>query len=88
MVDYTKIARHMRDGMRRYVEQGIPTGRFLYGVLSNDLRTAVKHADDLNVLLLREWVDFLDSELPPDCYGSPAAVKAWRGTNPQPPESA
>jgi hypothetical protein len=88
MVDYTKIPRHMRDGIRRYFEMGIPTGRFLYGVLSNDLRMAVKHADEVNIRLLREWIDFLDSELPPLCYGSPARVAAWRGTNPFPPEAA
>ena len=68
---------YMVDGMRRYVEHGVPPGHFLTALLSNDLKESFNRADDANTAAMRQWVIFLRWELPVGCQGSPAKVRAW-----------
>lgn len=78
MIDYDSYpARHMIEGVRNYIEHGIPPGSFLMAVLENDLRTACGKADDINRHLIFETVAWLHNEAPWQCWGSPAAVTRW-----------
>jgi len=76
-VDYIQVPGHMRENLEGFLEHGWELGGFLYSVLTNDLRGAVKRADGKNRLVLLEWVDFCNSELPGKCWGSPEAVAYW-----------
>lgn len=77
MFDYAKLPLHMRDGMKRYIDYGIPPGSFLIAVLCNDLKGAFMRADNVNADRMRDFVDFLYNEAPSQCHGSPAVVTAW-----------
>lgn len=71
MPNYTKSA------IDRYVENGCPIGDFLWGVLTNDLYSAVGHADSNNRLALAEIVMYVHNYLPSCCYGTSDKVKSW-----------
>ena len=76
---------HLRAGLRRYLEAGIPPGAFLKAVLENDLRDAVTHGDEASLAGLVPLVRYLYHEVPHECWGSPGAVEAWmawRSVNP------
>lgn len=77
LIDYSRLPEGLREGMRRYIERGVPTGRFLRLFLSNDLMGAMGHADDLNRYAFWPIAVFLFNEAPAACYGSPEKVKAW-----------
>lgn len=65
------------DSLRRYIEDGTPTGSFLRSVLSNDLRAACERADSENRYLLWDIVCWIYNEAPAACWGSPETVDAW-----------
>ena len=71
------IPEHMREGVRAYVERGVPTAGFLKAVFSNDLMEAVGRADATNRRYLHHYAMFFYQYLPTECYGSPAKVEAW-----------
>lgn len=75
-IDYEMLPTHLRAGMRRYLDQGIPTGSFLRAVLENDLAEAVLRADNEARPWLLNIVIFLHG-IPPEAWGSTAAVAAW-----------
>lgn len=77
-IDYNALPFYMQDGMRGHIEQRRPVGTFLTAVLSNDLYTAVRHADDTNRDLLHVYVNWLYMNAPPGSYGSAEQVQAWR----------
>lgn len=76
-INYSLLPDHMQDGMRRYIENGIPPGSFQRAVLSNDLMEAFRRADDVNAYAMRAYAMFLHNEAPGGCYGSPEHVKDW-----------
>lgn len=68
----------MRDAVRRWVEHGsLDPDDFLYAVVTNDLRLAVLTADDDNILLLPQWVNWFRWHAPSQCFGSIDKAKAW-----------
>ena len=71
------IPEYMHDGLRRYVEEHIPTGSFLESVISNDLSGAVFNADDENIHNIPAFVNWLYSKAPGNCWGSPEAYSGW-----------
>lgn len=84
-IDWTKVpVPRMADGIRRYVERGIPPGHFLTALLSNDLQEAVGRADEDNSTALAKWAVFLHCELPSGCHGSSercgigSLTKVWK----------
>jgi hypothetical protein len=82
--DWNLIPRYMIGGLRSYIEDGVPQGRFLTALLSNDLHETFARADEINSRAIREWVKFLHCYAPTDCWGSPVKVRAWcahRGLN-------
>lgn len=79
-IDYAAenlLPRHMRDGMRLYIENRIPPGSFLMAVLSNDLMDAFGRADDVNRHRLFDFYVWLYNYAPSGCYGSRENVTAW-----------
>ena len=54
----------LRDGMRRYIEDGVEPGGFLTAVLANNLRDAVFYADDENLPRLADIVRWCYNEIP------------------------
>lgn len=72
------IPTHMRDGVRRWVENGIAPGHFLKAVICNDLKEALGRADDLNRARLFDYVSFFYSYAPIGCWGSPEKFDEWK----------
>ena len=64
-------------GLVNYVENGCPTGGFLYAVLTNDLFGAIGQADQENRPALQEIVQWLYWVPPGGCKGSVDRVQAW-----------
>jgi len=73
------LPEHMRGGMRRYIERGIPPGQFMQRLLENDFMGAIGRADDENVRALKAYSVYLYNYCPSGCYGSPERVDAWIG---------
>jgi hypothetical protein len=71
------IPEHMWDGIRRYVDLGIPPGGFLTALLENDFMEAIIHADDISIFLMKDWARFIYNYLPDECWGSKEKVKLW-----------
>jgi len=71
------IPERMMEGLDRYIEKGIPTGDFLYAVLSNNLWFAVNHGDEENLKNLPAYIGYLVNKAPSNCWGSPEIVKEW-----------
>jgi len=72
------IPENMLPGLLRWIEDGVMPGDFLRAVLENDFMEAVARADHINAVNLKAYMGYLHWEAPPGCYGSPAAVVAWR----------
>jgi hypothetical protein len=68
---------HLREGMRRYLVERVPTGDFLRAVLENDHMQAVGRADPLSRDQLHFIATFLNLHAPANAHGSPEAVAAW-----------
>ena len=77
MILYTAVPEHIRPGIVRYVDKGIPTGGFLEAVLKNDLFTACVKADDVNRYALWNIVDFMLNVVPIVCRGSRNDYATW-----------
>lgn len=74
---YFELPEHLQAGIRRYIEEGLPTGDFLRAVLCNDLQSAVASADWINRPRLAEIVDWLVAYAPHACWGSPRKHDDW-----------
>jgi hypothetical protein len=66
-----------KDTIDRYVKEGIPTGDFLYAVLSNDLMEAFGRADEDNRRDLFEICQYIYNETPAICHGSKERINEW-----------
>lgn len=75
--NYNLLPEHIRDGMRRYLENGIEPGGFLTACLENNFMEAVCLADDINRTKLVEIALFLWGEVSPMVWGSPEKVENY-----------
>ena len=75
-LQYEKLPEHTQESMRNYIEKGVPTGSFLYAVLSNNLVHSFMYADDANSARLQDFAQFL-YRAPLGCWGSEKKVDAW-----------
>lgn len=75
--DYAQIPPHMQEAIRSYVIKGIAPGHFLQGVITNDLRMAVNHADMTNLPLLKLYAQWFYNVAPGNCHGSLQAMMKW-----------
>lgn len=71
------VPNHLRARLCRWKHAGVRTGDFLRAVLENDLRGAVRRADDDSAAALANIVRWLYLEAPGNCWGSPVLVAAW-----------
>lgn len=67
----------VKDGLDRYVNDGIPTGDFLRAVLTNDLFGAMGRADEENRANLFDICSYVWDYLPIPCWGSADKVNKW-----------
>jgi len=69
---------HLRDGLRRYLEDRIETGGFLRSVLENDLAAAVAHAHpSLTMTQMKALTGLISETFPALSWGSPDRVAEW-----------
>ena len=73
--EYQKLPEQYREGMRRYIEEGIMPGSFLRAVLEDRLHDAVMRCD--NISQLKRIVMWVYTEVPSICWGSPERVRDW-----------
>jgi hypothetical protein len=71
------IPERTKASIDRYVKDHMPTGDFLYAVLTNNLTESIGRADDENGAALKEIVQYIYNEIPWGCWGSPERVKRW-----------
>ncbi len=71
------IPQNTKESLDRYVNDRIPTGSFLYAVLTNDLFEATGRADSSNEVALFQICQYIYNELPSGCWGGPERVKEW-----------
>tara|TARA_R110000803_G_scaffold75124_5_gene139423 strand:- start:855 stop:1136 length:282 start_codon:yes stop_codon:yes gene_type:complete len=74
---YDDVPSHLLDGLERYGEHGIRTGRFLQSVLENNLVETIVRADTESRVALLSLVRFVWNEMPAASVGSPAKVEEW-----------
>ena len=74
---YWQIPQHTFEGLQRYFEERIPTGDFLYAVLTNNLFLAIGRADDKNLQKIKEICGFIYNELPSGTWGNKEKVENW-----------
>lgn len=76
-IKYWILPEHMREGMQRYIEDGIVPGDFLRLILCNDFVRAAACADNINKHYLLDYAHFIYWEIPSLAWGSEAKVQAW-----------
>jgi hypothetical protein len=76
-MDRYGVPEHLRDGIARYILYGIQPGRFLEGLLSNDLRGAATDSTPASFAAIPGILNFLYWNVPMDCYGTPERFNAW-----------
>lgn len=72
-----QLPEHLQEGIRDYIEVGLPLGGFLQAVVQNDLARAVERADPFTSLQLKEVVKFFLHYAPGTCHGSKQAYEEW-----------
>lgn len=77
MINYEMLPEHCRDGMKRYIEEGIIPGEFLEYVICNDLVHSLGQADDINRDRMFDYAMFLYNEAPGTAWGSKQKMIAW-----------
>lgn len=77
---------HLRDGLRRYLEDGIRPGDFLCAVITCDLREAVTRcAPPVTAEHVFGLVQLLIEQAPAPAWGSRVNLKSWCLTTTHPP---
>lgn len=72
------VPMHMRDGYKRWIENGIEPGDFGMAILRRDLKTAILLADIVNKDHISSQMTWLHNYAPPECWGSDEKVKNWK----------
>lgn len=68
---------HLREGIKRYIDQHIEPGDFLCAVIENDLRESAGLADYLSTCHLPTIVAWFYQYAPAACWGSHGKLLAW-----------
>ena len=76
-INYSRIPEHCREGVKRYIENGIPFGGFLQAVFSNNLMRTFEEADGINIERIKDYASFLYNEAPIQSWGSKEKMEAW-----------
>jgi hypothetical protein len=75
--DWSLIPSHMWDGVKLWVENGIPGGSFQQSIMEHDFYSAIFRADIANKASIVGWAELLSWHLPSECHGSPERVAEW-----------
>jgi hypothetical protein len=75
------LPEHCHAGFADYVIKGVPPGGFLFALLTNDLRRTFERADGENIKRILDYLKFLYSDCPAQCWGSEEAVEKWINRN-------
>lgn len=67
----------LRDGLRDYITDGVPTGSFLEACINNDLAEACGRADETNRRLLFEIMCWLHNAAPMGAWHYDGAMTRW-----------
>jgi hypothetical protein len=78
-VKWGPIPEHMRGGVIRYVENGIPPGHFLQAIFCDSLVEACGRGDAENLALIPAYAKLLVNQCPALCWGSPGDYRQWVG---------
>lgn len=73
----TLIPAHMREGVIRYIDRGIPMGSFGNAVMANNFLEAFSRADLQNLHSMKGWAEFIYLYAPAGCHGSQERVDEW-----------
>ena len=76
-INYEKLPKHLRGGMRRWIERAITPGHFLQAVINNDFIEVVGGADHINIHRLRDIAEFMYNEAPLGCWRTEERIDAW-----------
>ena len=76
MIDHG-VPEHLHDGLRLYLEHGVPPGSFLLAVLTNDLFEAMGRADEESRRGLFNLVSFIYHAVPTSAWGTAEKVRAF-----------
>ena len=74
---YPTAPAHLLDAIHRYATDHTKVDGFLTAVLENNLREAIGRSDQASQHGLLHIVQYCHWEIPHECWGSPAKVKAW-----------
>lgn len=74
---FDKLPDHMQEGVRGYIEKGIPTGTFLKLIIQNDYAHAAEAADHINLNALLDYIKFFLYAAPRACWGSEERYLEW-----------
>jgi hypothetical protein len=75
---WSAVPAHLRPGLVRYVDDGVPTGAGLRGLIANgQVFDVLKQLDDTTLPCALDIMKFLYSEAPSACWGSEEAVRRW-----------
>ena len=77
MYDYSSLPEHLREGARRYVEEGTLPGGFLQAVVCNDLMESFGRADSISKARMSDIVNFFCNKMPVGCRGSEKKMHKW-----------
>jgi hypothetical protein len=77
-IDYNTIPPLVRAALHKHAHDHQHTGDFVTAVLENNLMEAIGQADANSLAAMRSILSYVYNELPSNCHGSPAKVKAWR----------
>jgi hypothetical protein len=79
-LEQSHVPEHLREGLIRYLADGILPGGFLQAVLCNNLREAIVRGDPFALAGLPALVEYLRGEFPLIAWGSKERVLAWTTT--------
>ena len=74
-----KIPDRMISPMLQWVLYGRQPESFLCAIIRNDLKGACQSADNENGQLLHAYVAWFHNWVPASAWGSPKALKTWKG---------
>lgn len=65
-----EVSNSVKESLDLWVKDGIMPGGFLMAVLRNDLFGALRRADSYNRASIFQIVEYINNEIPSDCWGS------------------
>lgn len=76
-INYELLPEHIREGARKYIEEGRHPGGFLTAVVQNDLFSAFAKSDEINARRMRDILYFFWNEAPGECFGGKDKMDEW-----------